>query len=85
MVRVAVNVDLAESNLAVADPQELVAAVTGRAAGDRTVAGQRELRPEDLERRQTMWWYLLIGAVGFLATETVLSNRLSRRALDPDA
>ena len=85
VVRVAVNVDLAESNLAVADPQELVAAVTGRAAGDRTVAGQRELRPEDLERRQTMWWYLLIGAVGFLATETVLSNRLSRRALDPDA
>ena len=85
VVRVAVNVDLAESNLAVADPQELVAAVTGRAAGDRTVAGQRELRPEDLERRQTMWWYLLIGAMGFLATETVLSNRLSRRALDPDA
>ena len=31
-----------------------------------------------------MWWYLLIGALGFLATETVLSNRLSRRALDPD-
>ena len=85
VVRVAVNVDLAESNLAAADPQELVAAVTGRAGGDRTVAGQRELRPEDLERRQTMWWYLLIGAMGFLATETVLSNRLSRRALDPDA
>ena len=85
VVRVAVNVDLAESSLAVADPQELVAAVTGRAGGDRTVAGQRELRPEDLERRQTMWWYLLIGAMGFLATETVLSNRLSRRALDPDA
>ena len=85
VVRVAVNVDLAESNLAAADPQELVAAVTGRAGGDRTVAGQRELRPEDLERRQTMWWYLLIGAMGFLATDTVLSNRLSRRALDPDA
>ncbi len=85
VVRVAVNVDLAESNLAVADPQELVAAVTGRAGGDRTVAGQRQLQPEDLERRQTMWWYLLIGAMGFLATETVLSNRLSRRALDPDA
>ena len=85
VVQVAVNVDLAESNLAVADPQELVAAVTGRAGGDRTVAGQRQLRPEDLERRQTMWWYLLIGAMGFLATETVLSNRLSRRALDPDA
>ncbi len=85
VVRVAVNVDLAESNLALADPQELVAAVTGRAGGDRTVAGQRELRPEDLERRQTMWWYLLIGALGFLAGETVMSNRLSRTQLDPDA
>ena len=85
VVRVAVNVDLAESSLAVADPQELVAAVTGRAAGDRSVTAARVLPPEDLERRQTMWWYLLMGALGFLAAETVLSNRLSRRALDPDA
>ena len=85
VVRVAVNVDLAESSLVRADPQELVAAVTGRAAGDRSVGAARVLPPEDLERRQTMWWYLLIGALGFLATETVLSNRLSRRALDPDA
>ena len=85
VVTVAVNVDLEESNLSRADPQELVAAVTGRAAGDRSVTAQRELRPEDLERRQTMWWYLLIGALGFLAGETVVSNRLSRRELDPDA
>ena len=85
VVRVAVNVDLEESNLARADPQELVAAVTGRAGGDRSVAAQRELPPEDLERRQTLWWYLMIGALGFLAAETVVSNHLSRRALDPDA
>ena len=85
VVTVAVNVDLAEANLTGADPQELVAAVTGRAGGDRSAAAQRELRPEDLERRQTLWWYLLIGALGFLATETVMSNRLSRTQLDPDA
>ena len=85
VIRVAVNVDPAESNLARADSQELVAAVTGRAGGDRSVAAQRELPPEDLERRQTLWWYLMIGALGFLAAETVVSNRLSRRALDPDA
>ena len=83
-VTVAVNVDLAESNLAQADPQELVALATGRAGGDRSVAAERELRPQDLERRQALWWYLLIGALGFLATETIVSNRLSRTELDPD-
>ncbi|MEE2635667.1 MAG: BatA domain-containing protein [Acidobacteriota bacterium] len=85
LVMVAVNVDLAESNLSSADPQELVGLVTGRAAGDRSVATEREIRPEELERRQTLWWYLLIGALGFLATETVMSNRLSRTEIDPDA
>ena len=83
-VVVAVNVDLAESNLERVDPQELVAAATGRAAGDRSVTPQRELEPEDLERDQTLWWYLLIGALGFLASETVVSNRLSRTELDAD-
>lgn len=85
VVRVAVNVDLAEANLAAADPQELAAAVTGRAAAGRSAAAARELPPEDLERRQTLWWYLMVGALGFLAAETVMSNRLSRRDLDPDA
>ena len=83
-VTVAVNVDLTEANLERVDPQELVATATGRAAGDRSVVADRELAPEDLERRQTLWWYLLIGALGFLATENVISNRLSRAELDPD-
>ena len=83
-VVVAVNVDLSESNLERVDPQELVAAVTGRAGGDRSVTTQRELQPEDLERRQTLWLYLLIGALGFLASETVVSNRLSQTELDAD-
>ena len=83
-VLVAVNVDLSESNLERVDPQELIAAATGRAAGDRSVTTEREFQPEDLERRQTLWWYLLIGALGFLASETVVSNRLSRTELDAD-
>ena len=83
-VMVAVNVDPSESNLERVDPQELVAVATGRAAGDRSVTTERELQPEDLERRQTLWWYLLIGALGFLASETVVSNRLSRTELDAD-
>ena len=83
-VVVAVNVDLSESNLERVDPQELVAAATGRAAGDRSATPERELQPEDLERRQTLWWYLLVGALGLLASETVVSNRLSRTELDAD-
>ena len=83
-VMVAVNVDLSESNLDRIDPEELVAMATGRAGGDRSIAAEREFRPEDLERRQTVWWYLLVGALGFLAAETVISNRLSRTELDTD-
>jgi hypothetical protein len=79
-VSVAVNVDAAESDLTMVDPQELVAAVTGRArAGDSTTAAETpELRPADLERRQAIWWYLLLVGVLLLAGETWLSNRLSR-------
>jgi hypothetical protein len=34
---------------------------------------------EDAERRQTIWWYLLALAGVLFATETLMSNRLSRR------
>jgi hypothetical protein len=79
-VTVAVNVDTTESDLMPLDPQELVAAVTGRArATDAlTEAETAELRPADLERRQALWWYLLLAGVLLLATETWLSNHLSR-------
>jgi len=78
----AVNVDTSESDLSPLDPQELVAAVTGRARGDTAAAEVEagELRPADLERRQAIWWYLLLGGVVILAGETLLSNRLSRAA-----
>lgn len=77
---VAVNVDTAESDLSPLDPQELVAAVTGRARGNdpRATEPTIELRPADLERRQAIWWYLLLAGVLLLAGETLLSNRLSR-------
>jgi hypothetical protein len=79
--RVAVNLDPAEANLARIDPQELKASVLasngGQAAG--AVAADAPTR-EDTERRQTIWWYLLVLAGVLLATETLMSNRLSRRA-----
>ena len=75
----AVNVDLAESDLTIVDPTELASAVTGRAAGDRasTDAPARTFSPEDLERRQGLWWYLLAVAFVLFVGETVVSNRLS--------
>ena len=80
----AVNVDLAESDLTTVDPDELAGAVTGRAGGDRAAAAapMRTFRPQDLERRQGVWWYLLVAAFLLFVSETVVSNRLSRRVLD---
>ena len=78
----AVNLDTSESDLSPLDPQELVAAVTGRARGNDSTVGDDsvEVRPADLERRQAIWWYLLLAGVVILAAETLLSNRLSRAA-----
>lgn len=80
----AVNVDLAESDLTTVDPSELASAVTGRAGGDRAAAAApvRAISPENLEQRQGIWWYLLVGAFVLFVAETVVSNRLSRQTLD---
>jgi hypothetical protein len=78
--RVAVNLDPAEANLARIDPEELKASVlasTGSTVGG--VAVSDAPSREDTERRQTIWWYLLALAGVLLATETLMSNRLSRR------
>ena len=76
---VAVNLDPAESDLAAMDPQEFAAAVTGRAgppSGGGTAAAS--MTPLDAERRQSLWWYLLLGGLVLLASETIVSNRISR-------
>jgi hypothetical protein len=77
--RIAVNLDPAESDLTPMDPQELVAAVTGRAAAASTLAAPVEITPEEAERRQALWWYLLVAGALVLAAETVVSNHLSRK------
>jgi hypothetical protein len=78
---IAVNLDPAESDLAPLDPRELVAAVTGHATP--TAAAQapvsEEMSREDAERRQSLWWYLLMTGLLLLAAETVISNHLSRK------
>ena len=76
---VAVDVDPTESDLAAMDPREFTAALTGRAAPEAAkAAAPEQATPQDLERRQAIWWYLLFGGILLLATETILSNRISR-------
>jgi hypothetical protein len=81
--RLAVNLDPAEANLTRIDPQELKSAVlahgTAAAAGNGSPANDPASR-EEAERRQTIWWYLLALAGVLFATETLMSNRLSRRS-----
>ncbi len=81
---VAVNVDLAESDLTPVDPEELASMVTGRAGGNRadgTAEPERVIAAEDLERQQSIWWYLLLAAALLFFSETLVSNRLSRTQL----
>ncbi len=84
----AVNVDLAESNLTSVDPDELASMLTGRVTGDggdSPVEGQtRAFTSEDLERRQGVWWYLLVVVFLLFVAETIISNRLSRTVLNVD-
>jgi len=73
----AVNLDPGESDLTPMDPAELAASVASRTSAAEGVAAGG-LSREDRERRQSGWWYLLLGALVLLGVETVAANRLSR-------
>lgn len=77
---VAVNVDAAESELAHVEPREVVTAVMATAGAVAGATGTDAGTAAERERRQRVWWYLLIGAFLVLAAETLLSNRLSTAA-----
>jgi hypothetical protein len=79
----AVNVDLAESDLAAVEPQLLTGAMVARAGADSTSSTQEASTPVELERRQGFWWYLLAAVLLLLLGETFLSNQLSRRIAVP--
>jgi hypothetical protein len=80
---VAVNLDPAESDLTPMEPNEFVTSATGRPAAI-TAMGQSlehpELTPQDVEKKQRLWWYLLLAGALALFGEALLSNRLSGRA-----
>ena len=79
----AVNVELEESNLARIDAQELVAQVGTTAvgpSGGTDFEQASDMRMQDLERRQSLWRWILIAAFSLFVTETLLSNWVSRKA-----
>jgi hypothetical protein len=80
---VAVNLDPAESDLTVLAPGDLLAAATGQSASAGPVGPsleQTEVTPADMEKRQSLWWFLLVAGLGLLLTEAVVANRLSKGA-----
>lgn len=75
---IALNVDRSESDLAALDPNEVATAVAGPEAtddGPMLAAAGTAPAPETQERRQSVWWYLIVAAFLLLAIETVLANR----------
>lgn len=81
----AVNVDVSESDLSKMDVEAFAVAVGGSAdatAADGAGSGPAEaivdIREEDYERSQSFWRYLLAAAFLLAASETLLSNGLSR-------
>ena len=76
-VSIAANLDTTESDLSVLDMEELSAALAGRpgtvnpASADAAV-----MTPQDQERRQNFWWYLLMAGIVLLGLETAISNRM---------
>jgi hypothetical protein len=75
---VAVNVDAAESDLTRLDAEELAGAVTFRASGQGTMNLAATLTTVEKERRQGLWWYLLVAVLLILVAETAIANRVSR-------
>ena len=76
-VSLAANLDTAESDLTMLDTQELTAALSGRpGAGNLAATDASAITPEDQERRQNFWWYLLVVGIVLLGLETAISNRM---------
>ncbi len=78
---VAVNVVAGEAELDPMDAREFAGSVASPDVGATGGVGA-EPGPEDRERRQGFWWYLLVAAFLLLALETTVSNFLSRKAAD---
>lgn len=84
--RFAVNLDPAESrpgSIALEDLERMGAPVQAgpQPSAAEIVSRQMRLKNAELENRQKLWRYLVLGALGVLFVETWLSGRTTRRIL----
>jgi hypothetical protein len=77
---IAVNPDPTESELGRFPAADLARAVSPDRSAATTATGTSTLSIAEREKRQTLWWYVLVFALLLLAAESLLSNRLSRAA-----
>lgn len=78
---VAVNLAPEESDLASIAPEAFLSGVGGRPAATAGALMDAEpLTPADMEKRQSIWWFLLAAGLVALLAEAALSNRLSTKA-----
>ncbi|HQX81079.1 MAG TPA: BatA domain-containing protein [Vicinamibacterales bacterium] len=74
----AVNIDPGESDLASMDAQEFTAGATGKASLVGTSV-PTDIKPAESERRQSIWWFLLLVGFVLLVAESIIANRLSQK------
>ena len=81
----AVNVDVAESDMTKLDVEEFLGAIRGEEVTDGPSDGAEaagevtaEVEAADFEKRQSFWRYLLTAVFMLMVSETVLANRLSK-------
>lgn len=80
---VAVNVSADESRtapLAVEELEHWGARLGTKPPSDELATLQRQLQTIELENRQKLWRWLIVGVLGLLAAETLLAGLLARRA-----
>lgn len=78
----AVNIDESESETDPigADELERMGVVIGKSITPEVAEqAERQMRDIELESQQRLWRWLLVGVLGLLATETIVSGWLSRR------
>jgi hypothetical protein len=78
----AINVAADESRttpLAAADLEQFGARLGSKAPPELAAAKTRQLQQAELENRQKLWRWLIVGVLGLVALETLLAGRLTRR------
>jgi hypothetical protein len=75
---VAVNVPGRELDLSRFDPTRLTHSVSPASDTPAGATTPAEVDRAERERKQSIWWYLLLMAATLLVVESVLAHRLSR-------